>query len=149
MSDIFFPKKIKKIGFFGQLLKEMRLEYAKMGLRKFSEEIGMNPSELSKIEHGYVKPPSEKKWIDMIGDKLGLISSAPERDSLYFFWCQQFVMQEMPENFFPVFVSTLDDNPLTETKFKELTDWLNNIAKEHNKKAEEYNKKNNRKNNEI
>ena len=44
--------------FFGKKLKELRLNKAKVGLRKFADQIGMSPSELSDIEYGYVSPPS-------------------------------------------------------------------------------------------
>ncbi len=142
MSDIFFGKK----------LKEVRLK--QYGLRKFAELMDMKPSELSKIERGYKKPPSTKKWFRIICEKLGFdlksineimnsnlfyYPAAPDEAELYQLWKKPFVMQKMSENFIPAFVCTTDGNPIEETKFRELMEWLNNIAKEHNKKADEYN----------
>lgn len=143
MSDIFFGKK----------LKEMRLKYAKMGLRKFAETIEICPSELSKIEHGYMTPPYDKEWLLMIYEKLGFdikvankimndslfYYPAPDEKELYQLWRQPFVVQKMSENFIPAFVCTADENPLSEEKMTEFVEYINNIAKEHNKRADEYN----------
>jgi hypothetical protein len=47
---------------FGEMLKQFRLEYLNIGLRRFAEKINMKPSDLSDIENSYKDWPRETLW---------------------------------------------------------------------------------------
>jgi len=145
---------------FGEKLNEIRLKYAEMGLRKFSEAIGVKASDLSNIEHGYAPYPN-----DEIFEKMRDVCRAdvPLAVFLVFLddWSelvglrkQSFVMQKMEEGMIfhatkriqegeNGYTSEEDDyntRPATPKECGEITEWLNNRAREHNKKADEYNR---------
>lgn len=124
---------------FGQKLKELRLSNAEMGLRKFAKEIGMKPSELSKIEHGYSPPPKDSKWFFVVAEKLKLKDMTSDQMDFHILWQQPFVMQLMDEDGFAVHGLMSDGTSADGDKLIELTEYLQNIAKEHNKKARKYN----------
>ena len=126
---------------FGEKLKELRLNKAEMGLRNFAIEIGIKPSELSDIERGLVEPPSEDVFWKMV-EALGITESM-EVVEFAEAYRKPFVMQKMPEYGIPAFVCTTDGKPMPADKIEELSNWLNEKAAEHNKKADEYNKRHN------
>lgn len=130
--------------FFGKKLKEFRLNLVNMGLHNFAKKIGMCPLELSNIERGICSPPTCKMWIYNISIELGLEHNSLEDLELYNSWSQPFVMQKMSEN---VIVSPLshksDGTILTTEEYIDLNEHINSIAREHNKRAEEYNKEHN------
>ncbi len=149
MSDMYFGKK----------LKEIRLKHADMGLRKFSKEIGIKASDLSNIECGYAPYPN-----DEIFEKMHCVCKA-DIDLAFFLvflddWSelvilrkQPFIMQKMEEGIIfhatkriqPVeesYTSEEDDyntRPATGKECIEITEFINNHVREHNKKADEYN----------
>jgi len=139
---------------FGGKLKEFRLHHAEMGMRQFAMEIGMKPSELSELERELAPPSSDPAWFRLICEKLGFDSAtveqvmqeevfyhpAPPVKELYQLWTAPFVMQKIDENFFPAFICTSDGNPLSKEKLEEFIEWMNQRAREHNRKADEYNK---------
>lgn len=130
--------------FFGKKLKELRLEYAGMGLRKFSNHIGMSPSQYSQTERGIVPPPPCKKWIAGMIDSLNIEHDSLEALELYNLWDEPFVMQKMNEN---VIVSPLSHKSngtrLTTEEYININEHINSIGRKHNKVAEGYNKKRN------
>jgi transcriptional regulator with XRE-family HTH domain len=68
---------------FGQLLKKIRVEEANIGLRRFADLVGLQPSNLSNIEQGKIPPPANKKTLDCICDTLGLSTTDPRRSELF------------------------------------------------------------------
>lgn len=124
---------------FGQKLKELRLSNAEMGLRKFAREIGMKPSELSDIERGYAPPPKNSNWLFMIAEKLKLGDLTSEQMDFHILWSQPFVMQFMEENGFIPHATATDGHTLNVEELDNLSSYINERAKEHNKKAREYN----------
>jgi transcriptional regulator with XRE-family HTH domain len=127
--------------YFGKRLKELRLNRAKKGLREFSDEMGMRPSEYSDIERGYKEPPKDSEWIFKVISALGVQEELTTQVELLNSWHEPFVMQKMPEYFMPSFVCTSSGVPLSEEKMTEFIDWMGEKVKEHNKKADEYNSK--------
>ena len=127
--------------FFGEKLREFRLNYAKMGLHKFAQKIGMSVSELSNIERGIHPPPKCKKWIHNMSIKLGLEFNSLEDLELYYLWSEPFVMQKMDED---IMISPLthksDGTQLTGDEFVALHEHINSISKKHNKIADDYNR---------
>jgi transcriptional regulator with XRE-family HTH domain len=138
--------------FFGKKLKEIRLD-AKMGVRKFAEKIDINASTLYKIERGYEHPRLnriESDYLYPVGDlildriKRLLVDVVEEKkiEELYRLYEEPFVMQKMQEN---VVVSPLtaktDGTQLTTEEHMDINDYINDIAREHNKKADIYNGK--------
>jgi len=127
--------------FFGEKLREMRIK-AKMGRHKFKDamETTLNVVELSDIEHGYAPPPDCGRQMAQFRKALKMSFNDPDWQELIRLREEPFVMQEMPEN---VVLSPLthksDGTRLTEDEFRGLHEHINNIAKEHNEKARNYN----------
>lgn len=129
--------------FFGKKLRELRLRHAEMGLHKFHEAMGttLKVSELFDIEHGYASPPDCGRFMAQILKVLDVPDDHQDwlelRDLRY---DKPFVMQEKDEN---VVVSPLvhktDGTRLSEEEYRGLNTHINNVAKEHNKKAREFN----------
>ena len=127
--------------FFGKKLKELRLKRAGMGLHKFAEAVDMSPLDLSHIEHGYTEYPREKEWLFKILSLLRVDDYDHDCLELSSLWVKPFVMQKMSENVVPSpFTSKVDGTLLTIEELEKLCLFLQNNAKEHNKKADEYNK---------
>lgn len=124
--------------FFGQKLKEMRLKDPYVNARDFSKTMGIKPSELCNIEHGYSSPPSKdilekilSKYAVTTEDWVGLVKSYKE----------PFIMQEMNEDAFITHATAADDHAVTGEELGHITTWFRERAKEHNKKAKEFNGK--------
>lgn len=64
-------------GDFGRFLRKLRLE-AGFGLRAFAQEIGMKPSNLSRLETGRLRPPASAEPLARIAAALGLDEASPE-----------------------------------------------------------------------
>ena len=129
MSDMFFGKK----------LKELRLKHAEMGLRKFSDELGISASELSNIERGLSPHPKEEYWLYKIMDILKMPQYSEDEIELCRLWDEPFVMQFMDEDIFIVHGLMADGSSATPEKLGEVSEWMQNKAKEHNEKARKYN----------
>ena len=129
--------------FFGKKLKELRLKYASMGLHNFANKMEMSVLLYSEIERGLVPPPPSKKWIGDIMVSLNMEFGCLDAVELYDLWEKPFVMQKMNEN---VVCSPLthksDGTLLNKEEFKSLHDHINDVAKKHNKMADEYNELN-------
>ena len=137
--------------FFGKKLKELRLKHAKMGIHNFNKAMGtsLNVKELYDIEQGYAEKPDTTRFSQQIKYALGLTCDHPDWIELVKLSKEPFVMQKMPEGIIPSPLTHKNDgNQLTKEELISLTDYVNNIAIEHNKKADEYNKKADEHNNE-
>jgi len=129
MSDMFFGKKVK----------ELRLKYAKKGLRQFSIDMGMKPSEYFNIEKGYSPPPEDDAWLHKLCKNLEIPSHSEDELDLYAEWTKPFTMRFMDEEAFAVHGLMTDGTSADVNKLQELSEYMQDIAKEHNKKAKEYN----------
>ena len=67
---------------FGEFLRAQRLR-AGFGLRAFAEAAGMQPSNLSNVEHGRIPPPQDRGALDEIADLLGLTEGVEARARLF------------------------------------------------------------------
>lgn len=67
---------------FGIFLRESRLK-AKFGLRQFAREIGLQPSNLSNIEHGRLTPPQDRETLQTIAEVLGFEEGSEHWNLLY------------------------------------------------------------------
>jgi hypothetical protein len=127
--------------FFGKKLREIRINIKKVGIGKFAKEIGMDPSDYSDIEQGYVPPPSTEEWIENILMALVGEGNMKSRAELYYFWKEPFKMQKMPENFLPgIFLHHSDGSQPTREQLEKFIEFLEKRTREHNQKADEYNK---------
>jgi transcriptional regulator with XRE-family HTH domain len=125
--------------FFGKKLKELRLKHASKGLRNFSIATGMAPSEYSAIERGLAPPPEDKEWIHKIMKLLELPEYSEDEMDLYIEWNKPFVMQLMNEDIFICHGLMSDGTSADAKKLVEVSEYMQNIAIEHNKKAREFN----------
>jgi transcriptional regulator with XRE-family HTH domain len=67
---------------FGEFLRAERLK-AGLGLRAFAEAAGLQPSNLSNIEHGRIPPPQDRKTLDRLADVLGFEEGPDKRARLF------------------------------------------------------------------
>jgi transcriptional regulator with XRE-family HTH domain len=67
---------------FGQFLRRLRLEKGH-GLRVFAEKVAMQPSNLSNIELGRLKPPQDPETLAKIAEALGLEPNSGEWNGLH------------------------------------------------------------------
>jgi len=116
---------------FGGLLKKIRVEDAGIGLRAFAELIGYQPSNLSNLERGRAKPPAAHKKILEICDALGLAECDPKRQKLIDLAARErdAVPGDVAEAIktqpgIPVLVRTIYNRQLSETKLKELAEYI-------------------------
>ena len=116
---------------FGSLLKKIRLEEARIGLRDFADLIGWKPSNLSNVERGRVRPPADHKKVLEICDALGLASDDPRRTQLIDLAAQSRgavpgdvaeAIREEPA--IPVLVRTVTNKRLDEKKLSELAEYI-------------------------
>jgi len=125
--------------FFGKKLKELRLKYAKKGLRNFSMEMDMSPSEYSNLERGLAPPSKDKEWIHKLLEKLQIPPFSEDEMALYIEWNKPFVMRLMDEDIFIGHALKTDGTSADAKKLVEVSEYMQNIAIEHNKKAKKYN----------
>ncbi len=160
-ADVLYYKAHPEEMTFGKKLKELRLK-ASIGLRKMSGELDMLASRYSNIERGYEHLGSTfylGKIIVVLTENLPLEELPLEEvEKLNELYHEPFVMQKMPE-FLPILHATRrlqpeeegytngDDyntRPATSDELISMTEWMSDTAKEHNEKADAYNKENGR-----
>lgn len=128
--------------FFGKKLRELRI-HKKMGIHKFKDAMGttFNVSELYDIEMGYAPSPDCGRFMAQIKKALEMGDEEPDWvELLNLRYHQPFVMQRMAEGMIPSPLTHKSDGTyLTEEEHTGLADYINNIAIEHNKKADAYN----------
>ena len=112
---------------FGRLLKDIRVNYAGIGLRSFASLIEMKPSNLSNLERGKSPPPAGRRKIDLMCDTLGLPKADPRRTQL--FDLAAVGSKRIPADVadaiktqegIPVLVRTLANKQLSDEKLREL-----------------------------
>ncbi len=105
---------------FGERLKELRLE-RRITLRKFSQMVGIDPGNVSRIERGKINPPQELEKLEQIALILGLIEDTDEYDD--FISLAHLSAGKLPQNAIsdeqlvaklPLFFRTLDGRKLTD-----------------------------------
>jgi len=113
---------------FGRHLLKRRLK-AGYGLRRFADILSIPPSKLSKIERGFIPMPRDADVLTNLRECLG--------DEDYKFLIKEmrkpFKMQKKEAGIPIIF------KPLPEGKYKALVEDLRRDAREHNKKADEFN----------
>jgi len=116
---------------FGGLLKKIRLEEAKIGLRAFAELVDWQPSNLSNLERGRLKPPTDARTITNICDTLGLSEDDPRRAKLFDLAAKEkntvpgdvaLVIKEQPG--IPVLIRAVANRRLDDDKLKELAEYI-------------------------
>jgi len=116
---------------FGGLLKQIRLEEAKVGLRAFAELIEWQPSNLSNLERGRLAPPADAQTITSICDALGLSDNDPRRAELFDLAAKRRnavpgdvaqTIKEQPG--IPVLIRAVANKRLDDEKLKELAEYI-------------------------
>jgi transcriptional regulator with XRE-family HTH domain len=116
---------------FGELLKEIRVKEADIGLRTFANLIDMKPSNLSNIERNRIPPPANRQAIVRICDALGLAKNDPRREKLFDLAAEAEnripadvadVVKNQPG--VPVLVRTVANKQLSEEKLRELVQYI-------------------------
>lgn len=123
---------------FGRFLRESRLT-AGYGLRAFAIAIGMQPSNLSNMEHGRIAPPQELQKLEQMAEVLGFSKGSKQWQRL-----SDLAVQHKPtaippdvatfaarKSGIPTLLRTIENARLSK---KDLAD-LSQYIKEHLKKA--------------
>lgn len=125
------PEVTRDVPTFGQMLKEIRIEEADVGLRAFARMIDMKPSNLSNIERGKIPPPANSDTINRICDALGLAVNDDRRAQLFDLAAE--AKGRIPADVadaiktspgVPVLVRTIANRQLSEKKLKELAEYI-------------------------
>jgi len=116
---------------FGQLLKDIRLNEAKMGLRLFADLIDMAPSNLSDIERGRKLPPNNEEKITQICNALGMANDDARRIQFFDLAANSKgripidVANAIEENpAVPMLVRTVHNRQLSQEKIEKLTEHI-------------------------
>ncbi|MDI6448869.1 helix-turn-helix domain-containing protein [Anaerobaca lacustris] len=114
---------------FGGLLKKIRLEEAKIGLRAFAELIDWHPSNLSNLERGRTRPPADPQTIRYICDALGLTEDDPRRTEFFDLAARNGVAGDVAEAIreqpgIPVLVRAVANRRLDDDRLRELAEHI-------------------------
>lgn len=101
---------------FGSFLKSERLK-AGFGLRSFAKEIGLQPSNLSNMEHGRLKPIQDLETLKTITEVLGY-----EKDSEKWKMLFDLSTKENHKALAPDIIEFLEGNEAIPTFFREIKD---------------------------
>ncbi len=116
---------------FGEYLRECRLK-AGYGLRSFAVVIGMQPSNLSNIEHGRLPPPQDAKVLEFIAETLGL-SKGSKTYSLFFDLAVKHKGSALPPDVasyaektpgIPALLRTIENKKLSKKELQELAEYI-------------------------
>jgi len=126
-----------KTATFGEYLREHRLK-AGFGLRAFAEVIEMQPSNLSNIEHGRIRPPQDAAMLARIGEMLGMPEGSEERERLHDLAVahKKGALPADVASFaartpgIPVILRTVKNRRLTERQIIDLAEYINRRFKE-------------------
>lgn len=118
---------------FGEYLRAQRLR-AGLGLRAFAEKAGMQPSNLSNMEHGRIPPPQDKTAVDSLAELLGL--SDQERTRLFDLAVAG--RDRLPADVasfaartpgIPVLLRTIENRGLKRVELEKLTEYVNRLRR--------------------
>lgn len=116
---------------FGEFLRAQRLR-AGFGLRAFAEAAGLQPSNLSNMEHGRIPPPQDKETLDELANLLGLRKGSPERAKLFDLAVAG--KERLPADVtsfaartpgIPVLLRTIENRGLTKEELERLSKYVN------------------------
>ncbi len=114
---------------FGEYLRACRIESG-YGLRAFAEEIGMQPSNLSNVEHGRIPPPQDSDMLATMGRVLRL-SEAQRRRLADLAVAHKTALPPDVARFaarhraIPVLLRTIKDSQLTPKEVRDVAAFIN------------------------
>ena len=120
---------------FGEFLRTHRLK-AGLGLRAFAEAAGLQPSNLSNIEHGRIAPPQDREVLNRIADLLNLSEESPERATLFDLAVKG--RNRLPADIagfaartpgIPVLLRTIENRGLSQEELAQLTKYVNRLRR--------------------
>ena len=116
---------------FGQFIHSMRLN-KQFGLRYFAREIGWQPSNLSNLEHGRLKPPQDKNTLLNFAEVLGFDKDCDEYNILFELSAQEnkkIIPADIEEfvsgkEAIPVLFRTMNEHKFKNSDIKELIEHI-------------------------
>ena len=120
---------------FDEFLRSHRLK-AGFGLRAFAEAAGLQPSNLSNIEHGRIAPPQDREILNRIADLLNLSEESPERATLFDLAVKG--RDRLPADIaafaartpgIPVLLRTIENRGLSQEELARLTKYVNRLPR--------------------
>lgn len=116
---------------FGQFIHSMRLN-KQFGLRYFAREIGWQPSNLSNLEHGRLKPPQDKNTLLNFAEVLGFDKDSDKYNILFELSAQEnkkIIPADIEEfvsgkEAIPVLFRTMNEHKFEDSDIKELIEHI-------------------------
>lgn len=118
---------------FGEYLRAQRLR-AGFGLRAFAEAAGLQPSNLSNLEHGRIVPPQDKTTLEGLAELLGL----SDDDRARLFDLAVAGRERLPADVaafaartpgIPVLLRTIENRGLKRAELEKLTEYVNRLRR--------------------
>ncbi len=118
---------------FGEFLRAQRLR-AGFGLRAFAEAAGLQPSNLSNMEHGRIPPPQDRATLEGLAELLGL--TGDERARLFDLAVEG--RDRLPADVaafaagtpgIPVLLRTIENRGLKRAELEKLTEYVNRLRR--------------------
>ena len=115
---------------FGTFLRQKRLA-AGYGLRRFAQEIGWQPSNLSAVERGRKTPPRQESVLTVIASALGLEKGSEDWHTLFDLAARpgeppaDVAQYAARQPVIPVLLRTLESRQLSEEELRQLVEHIN------------------------
>jgi transcriptional regulator with XRE-family HTH domain len=118
---------------FGPFLRARRLQ-AGFGLRAFAEAAGLQPSNLSNLEHGRIAPPQDRAILEVLAELLGLEGD----DRARLFDLAVAGRERLPADVaafaartpgIPVLLRTIENRGLNRTELEKVTQYVNRLRR--------------------
>ena len=111
---------------FGELLKEHRFSI-RMSLREFCRALGVDPSNVSKIERGKSNPPKNKEKLKGYAKVLGILDDKDKWQEFYYSACltNNIIPDDVDKKLMPVFFRNASGKKPTEEELNEIIKLIN------------------------
>jgi len=111
---------------FGEMLFELRAS-KRMSLREFCRAVGVDSSNISKIERGKKKPPQNKEALQKYAEVLGILDDEKKWQEFYHSACvvNNIIPDDVNKEIIPAFFRTVAKKKPTAKELEKIIKFLN------------------------